>query len=116
MGAAEILPWLRTAIGIPLLLCVVLIAGAAPAHAVTVSYTANLSTSKGHPVTDLLILESDGVQPVHASSYPSAVPGHATVVITHDAPFQPVKSLLIGVTEGMDVDGSDKTQLSMLLH
>jgi hypothetical protein len=88
---------------------------AVPARGVTVSYTANLGTSKGNPVTHLLILESDGVHPVTASIYPSAVPGRGTVVITHEAAVQPVKSLLIGVTEGRDVDGSDKTQLVMLL-
>ena len=106
---------LRPALATRLLSLAALIVVAAPARAVTVSYTENLSTSKGNPVTHLLILETDGVHPVQASIYPSNLPGHATVVITHDAPFQPVKSLLIGVTEGMDVDGSDKTQLVMLL-
>jgi hypothetical protein len=114
-GRAGDYPLLRPALATRLLSLAALIVVAAPARAVTVSYTANLSTSKGNPVTHLLILETDGVHPVLASIYPSNLPGHATVVITHDAPFQPVKSLLIGVTEGMDVDGSDKTQLVMLL-
>jgi hypothetical protein len=92
-----------------------LIVLAGPARGVTVSYTANLSTSKGNPVTHLLILETDGVHPVEAFIYPFDVPGRGTAVISHDAPFQPAKSLLIGVTEGRDVDGSDKTQLVMLL-
>src|SRR5512143_2194097 len=94
---------------------VTLFAAAAPAHGVMVSYTATLSTSKGNPVTNLLILESDGVHPVQATVYPSDVPGHGTTVISHDAPYQPTTSLLIGLTEGVDVDGSDKTQIVMFL-
>lgn len=105
----------RTAIGVRLLSFAALVAFAGPARGVTVSYTANLSTSKGNPVTHLLILESDGVHAVNAFIYPSDVPGRGTAVISHDALFQPAKSLLIGVTEGRDVDGSDKTQLVMLL-
>jgi hypothetical protein len=102
--------------GLKLFLSLIALAAVAgPAHAVTVSYTANLQTSKGNPVTDLLILESDGVHPVTASVHPSDIPGNGTVVISHDAPFQPAKSLLIGLTEGRDVDGSDKTQLVMLI-
>lgn len=88
---------------------------AAPAGAVTVSYTATLSTSKGNPVTNLLILESDGVHPVQATVYPADVPGRGTAVISHDAPYQPSTSLLIGLTEGVDVDGTDKTELVMFL-
>lgn len=106
---------LKTAIGVRLLSFAALVVCAVPARGVTVSYTANLSTSKGNPLTHLLILETDGVHPVEAFIYPSEVPGHGTAVISHDAPFQPSKSLLIGVTEGRDVDGSDKTQLVMLL-
>ena len=103
------------AIGIRLLSLSALLCVVSPASGVMVSYTANLSTSKGNPVTDLLILESDGIHPVQASIYPSDVPGRGTAVISHEAAFQPTKSLLIGVTEGMDVDGSDKTQLVMFL-
>ena len=94
---------------------VTLFAAAAPAHGVMVSYTATLSTSKGNPVTNLLILESDGVHPVQATVYPSDVPGHGTTVISHDALYQPTTSLLIGLTAGIDVDGSDKTQIVMFL-
>ena len=94
---------------------IALLAAAAPAGAVMVSYTATLSTSKGNPVTNLLILESNGVHPVQATVYPSDVPGHGTTVISHDAPYQPTTSLLIGLTAGVDVDGSDKTQIVMFL-
>jgi hypothetical protein len=86
-----------------------------PARAVMVSYAANFSTSKGNPVTHLLIIETDGVHPVEASVYPLEVAGRGTALIVHDAPFQPTRSLLIGLTEGRDVDGTDKTQLVMLL-
>jgi hypothetical protein len=106
---------LSRAIGIRLLSLSALLLFVAPARAVMVSYTANLSTSKGNPVTHLLILESDGIHPVQAFIYPSDVPGRGTAVISHEAAFQPTKSLLIGVTEGVDVDGSDKTQLVMFL-
>jgi hypothetical protein len=106
---------LRRAIGSRLLSLFVLLLLGAPASGITVSYTANLSTSKGNPVTHLLILETDGVHPVEAFVYPADVPGHGTTVISHEAAVQPTKSLLIGVTEGMDVDGSDKTELVMFL-
>ncbi len=96
-------------------LVVLLAAAAAPVGAVPVSYTATLNTSKGNPVTDLLILESDGIHPVQASVYPSAVPGRGTTVISHEAQYQPSTSLLIGLTDGVDVDGSEKTQLVMFL-
>jgi hypothetical protein len=89
---------------------------AAEARAVMVTYTATLATSKGNPVTHVLILESDGVHPVQASVYPSEIAGHGTVFIRHDAPFQPTRSIVIGITEGVsDVDGSDKTQIVMFL-
>lgn len=97
------------------LLLAALLALAAPARAVMVTYTANLSTSKGNPVTHLLILESDGVHPVQASVYPADVPGRGTTLLSHDAPFQPVRSLLVGLTDGQDVDGSDKVQIVMFL-
>jgi hypothetical protein len=100
---------------IRLLLLILLLGLAAPARAVMVTYTANLSTSKGNPVTDLLILESDGVHPVQASVYPADVPGHGTAVISHDALYQPVRSLLIGLTDGQDDNGNAKVQIVMFL-
>ena len=105
----------RTGTAIRLLFFTALMAFAGPAQGITVSYTANLNTSKGNPVTHILILETDGVHPVQAFIYPADVPGRGTTVISHEALFQPVKSLVIGVTEGRDIDGSDKTQLVMLL-
>jgi len=106
---------LKTATGLALFLLAALVTFAAPARGVVVTYAANLSTSKGNPVTHLLILETDGVGPVEAFIYPADVPGRGTAVISHDAQFQPTKSLLIGLTEGMDADGNDKTQLVMFL-
>jgi len=105
----------RIAAGIRLVAFAALLVFVAPARGVMVSYTASLSTSKGNPVTHLLILETDGVHPVQGFIYPSDVPGRGTTVIRHEADFQPTKSLLIGVTEGVDVDGTDKTQLVMFL-
>ena len=97
-----------------LFMLTVLLGLTAPAGAVMVSYPANLSTSKGNPVTHLLILESDGVPPVRAT-FTADVPGRDTSIVSHDAPVAPTRSLLIGVTEGVDVDGTDKTQLVMFL-
>jgi hypothetical protein len=93
-----------------------LLATGSTARAEMVTYLANLSTSKGNPVTDVLILETDGIHPVHASVYPHDLPGNGTVLVRHDAPFAPTQSLLIGLTEGMDDDGSDKTQIVMFLE
>jgi hypothetical protein len=73
-----------------------------------------LSTSLGNPFTDILILESDGTQ-VHASVYPEALDGTGLGVINHTVPFTPVRTLLIGLTEGTDGMGNDKTQIVMLL-
>ena len=94
---------------------VALLSVASLAPAETVSYTANLQTSKGNPVYDILVLEADGNQQVHATIYPSQLPGGGASVITHDVSFTPVKSLVIGLTEGKDSDGNDKTQIIMFL-
>jgi len=85
------------------------------AGAVPVSYSANLSTSKGNPVTDVLIIEADGAAPARATVYPTQLPGTGTAIISHDAPFAPTKSLIIGLTEGLDEFGADKTQIVMFL-
>ena len=88
---------------------------AARAQGATVSYPVNLHTSKGNPVYDLLILEEDAAGQVHASVYPEELPGTGLAAVIHDVPFAPVKTLVIGLTEGKDVDGSDKTQIVMFL-
>lgn len=95
-------------------LLVGLLSLATHAQGVTVSYSANLSTSKGNPVTDILILESDGAGPARATVYPSQLPGFGTIVISHDAASLPVRSLIIGLTEGTE-NGIDKTQIVMFL-
>jgi len=92
-----------------------LVALAAPARGETVSYAANLSTSRGNPVTRLLILEEDGAGDVHADFHADPVPGTGPVVVRHEVPFRPVKSLLIGVTDGQDESGNAKIQLVMFL-
>jgi hypothetical protein len=88
---------------------------AVTAHAVPVSYPVNLSTSKGNPVTDILILESDGDGSVDATVYGSDLPGHGTSVISHEAAFAPGQALVIGLTEGCDENGNDQIQLVMFL-
>lgn len=93
----------------------VLFAISTAAHGASISYTANLHTSKGNPVYDILILETDSAGQVHASLYPTELPGRGLAVISHDLPFTPVKTLVIGLTEGKDTDGSDKTQIVMFL-
>lgn len=92
----------------------VLLSIAVHAQGVTVSYSANLSTSKGNPVTDILILEGDGSGPAQATVFPGELPGLGTVVINHEAARAPVRSLIIGLTEGME-NGVDKTQIIMFL-
>jgi hypothetical protein len=104
----------KTSIGIRAVPIAALLLLASVGRGETVSYTANLHTSKGNPVTDILILETDGTQ-VHATIYLSDLPGQGTSTISHDAPFAPTKSLIIGLTEGKDVDGNDKTQIIMFL-
>jgi hypothetical protein len=85
------------------------------AGAETVSYSANLQTSKGNPVTDILILEAAPGQPARATPYPHVLPGSGTVVISHDSPIVPSRSLIIGLTDGTDENGVDKIQLIMFL-
>lgn len=97
------------------LVSIALLAGIRPAVGEMVTHLANLSTSKGNAVTDLLILDSDGTGAVHATIYPHDLPGHGLAFIRYDAPFTPSNSLIIGLTEGMDDDGSDKTQIVMFL-
>lgn len=70
------------------------------AVAVPVTYTANLNTSAGNPVTDIMILESDGTQTF--LDYSFTLPGLGTSALSHDAPFLPTESLVIGLTEGVD--------------
>jgi hypothetical protein len=105
---------MKARIGIRVVPITALLVLASLARGETVSYTANLHTSKGNPVYDILILESDGTQ-VHATVYPSELPGRGISVISRDVPFAPTKSLVIGLTEGKDTDGSDKTQIVMFL-
>ncbi len=105
---------MKVCIGIRVISATALVVLASLARGETVSYTAHLSTSKGNPVTNILILETDGAE-VHATVYPSALPGKGTSVVSHDVSFTPIKSLVIGSTEGRDTDGSDKTQLVMFL-
>ena len=104
----------KACIGIRVVPIATLLLLASVARGETVSYTANLNTTKGNPVYDILILETDGTQ-VRASIYPSELPGRGTSVISHDVPFRPIKTLVIGLTEGQDTDGSDKTELVMFL-
>jgi len=87
----------------------------ATAEASPVSYAAELSTTKGNPVTNVLILEEDQVGAVHGTVYGSEVPGNGQVVISHNPPFTPVRSLIIGLSDGQDAEGNDKVQIIMFL-
>ena len=86
----------------------------APVHAAPVSYTANLNTSLGNPVTNIFIWESDGVQT--SLDYVYTVPGTGTAVLSHDVPFVPAKTLIVGMTVGQDAEGNDKTQIVMFMN
>ena len=85
------------------------IGGYSTVLAVSVSYTADLDTSNGQPVTNILILETDGVQT--NLDYAFTLPGTGTSVLSHDVPFAPTDSLVIGMTEGVD-----KAQIVMFLN
>lgn len=89
-------------------------AGLLPHAAAAVEYPAALRTTSGNPITDILILESDGSS-VHATVYPTSVPGQGDVTIRHHPSFQPVRTLIIGLTEGKDAAGNAATQIVMFL-
>ncbi|HET6564979.1 MAG TPA: IPTL-CTERM sorting domain-containing protein [Xanthomonadales bacterium] len=85
------------------------------AQAAPVSYAAQLKTSRLNPVTDILILEADAEGTVHGTLYPDDLPGDGYAVILHDPDYEPVRSLVIGLTDGEDELGNDKIQLVMFL-
>ena len=85
----------------------------AAAEAAPVSYTAAMDTSVGNPVTHIMIWETDGTNT--NLDYAFEIPGVGTSVLTHDVPFTPTQSLLVGQTIGIDADGNDKTQIVMFL-
>jgi hypothetical protein len=82
--------------------------GPAAALAAPVSYTVNLNTSMGLPVTHIFTWETDGVQTF--MDHPFTLPGTGISVLTHDVPFTPTKSLVVGLTQG-----ADKQEIIMLL-
>ena len=85
------------------LFMMILFAGLAQATSVT--YAAELHTSKLNPVTNVLILEQDQSGTVHGQA-----------VISHNPAFIPVRSLIIGITAGLDPSGADKTEIIMFLN
>ncbi len=87
---------------------------AAPGWAETVSYTAYLDTSVGNPVTNIMTWETDGTSTY--IDYVFELPGIGTSVLSHDVPFTPTQSLVVGQTVGVDGDGNDKTQIVMFLN
>ncbi len=97
-----------------LLLMMTLFAGLAQATPVT--YAAELHTSKLNPVTNVLILEQDQSGTVHGTVYGANVPGNGQAVISHNPVFVPVRSLIIGITAGLDPNGADKTEIIMFLN
>jgi hypothetical protein len=96
------------------LLMMILFAGIAQATSVT--YAAELHTSKLNPVTNVLILEQDQSGTVHGTVYGANVPGNGQAVISHNPAFIPVRSLIIGITAGLDPSGADKTEIIMFLN
>jgi len=84
-----------------------------PSVADTVSYTAAMNTSVGNPVTNIMIWETDGAST--NLDYAFELPGVGTSVLSHDVPFAPTQSLVVGQTVGVDADGNDKTQIVMFL-
>ena len=49
--------------------------GIVTAQAATVTYNASFETSRGNPITDIIILELDGGGTVHGLVYPYDLPG-----------------------------------------
>lgn len=96
--------------GLGLLSC-----AASPALAETTSYVALVDTALDNPVTHLLILEEDAAGEVHLAVHGSDIPSGTTTAIVHDPGFAPVRSLLLGLTEGQDDEGAPKTQLIAFL-
>jgi hypothetical protein len=89
---------------------------AAPVEASPVSYAGQLHTSKLLPVTNVLILEQDPSGTVHGTVYGSEVSGNGQAVINHNPPFTPVRSLIVGITDGLTPEGAEKTQIIMFLN
>jgi len=85
----------------------------APAGAETVSYTAAMDTSVGNPVTNIMTWETDGANTY--IDYVFELPGVGMSVLSHDMPFTPTQSLVVGQTVGVDADGNDKAQIVMFL-
>ena len=80
----------------------------------TISYTVNLETSVGNPVTNIMIWESDGTNTF--IDYAFELPGVGTSVLSHDVPIVPTQSLVVGQTVGVDDEGNDKTQIVMFVN
>ncbi len=95
--------------------CFVLASALAEVRAAPVSYVANIETAVGNPITDLLILEEDSAGLVHSAVFGSSLPGYGTSVIGHTPSYEPVNSLIIGLTEGVDAAGAPKTQIVAFL-
>ncbi len=67
----------------------------APAGAESISYTATLDTSVGNPMTNIMIWETDGANTNIDCAF--ELPGSGTSVLTHDVPFTPTQSLVVGI-------------------
>jgi hypothetical protein len=95
---------------VPLLAVVVTLASIESARAVDVSYPINLipGTSNGQDVTDIMILEQSVLGDLHID-YPFSVSSSGYSLLSHDVPFEPTSSLIVGLTEG-----AEKTQIVML--
>ena len=101
------------ALSVFLLSALVIVLFPAPGWAETVSYTASLDTSVGNPVTNIMTWETNGTSTY--IDYVFELPGVGTSVLSHDVPFTPTQSLVVGQTVGVDADGNDKEQIVMFL-
>jgi hypothetical protein len=103
----------RTALNVILLAAAFV---AAPALATPVSYVAELNTSSRKPVTNVLILEQDQLGTVHAAFHGSALAGNGRVEISHNPPYTPQRTLIIGLTDGLTPEGDEKTQIIVFMN
>lgn len=84
------------------------LASAAP---VQVDYTLNLGsgTQNGNPLTSVMILESAGG--LVNLDFPFTVPGAGVSTLSHQSPFLPSLSLIVGLDLPSTTGGDDKTHV-----
>jgi len=100
------------------LLCsLVVLAGAASAGSIAVDYTLNLGsgTLNANDLTSVLILEESSSGVVNLD-FSFTIPRSGEFVLSHEAPFQPISSLIVGLDLPSASDGDNKTHLVLFTN